>query len=157
MPDVKPIPDGYPQVIPYLSMEGAADAIEFYCSVLGATERVRMDAPEGKIGHAELDIGGSVIMLADVFPEMGGPTAKSLGGTPITIMVYVDDVDKVFAKALEKGATETSPVQNQFYGDRSGVFEDAWGYKWNVATHVEDVSPEEMDRRAAEAMGGPPS
>jgi PhnB protein len=154
MADVKPIPDDYPRVIPYLSVEGATAAIDFYQSVFDAKERVRMPGPDGKIGHAELQIGDAVIMLADEFPDMGSPSPKSVGGTPVTIMVYVEDVDSVFDRAISAGATSLRPVENQFYGDRAGSFEDPFGHKWFVATHVEDVSPEEMDRRAAEAMGG---
>ena len=139
---------------PYLSIDGAAKAIDFYRDILGATERMRMGGPDGKIGHAELAIGESVIMLADSFPEMGAPTPSMLGGSPVTMMVYVADVDDVFARAIKAGAKEIAPVQNQFYGDRSGQFEDPFGHRWNVASHVEDVSPEEMGKRAAEAMGG---
>jgi PhnB protein len=152
MATVKPIPDGYPEVIPYLSVEGANAAIDFYANVFGAKERVRMPGPDGKIGHAELDIGNSVIMLADAVPE--GHTPKSLGGTPVTVMIYVDDVDAVFDRALKAGAVEERKVENQFYGDRAGQFADPFGHKWFVATHVEDVPPEEMAKRAAAAMGG---
>jgi len=151
---VDPIPANYPRVAPYLMVDGATDAISFYCDVLGATERGRMPGPDGRIGHAELTIGDSVIMLADSMPEMGGPSPKSLGGTPVTVMVYVEDADAVFAKALSGGATEIRPVEDQFYGDRSGQFEDPWGHRWNVATHVEDVPPDEMEKRAAQAMSG---
>ena len=154
MPDVNPIPSDYPRVTPYLSVDGAAKAIDFYRDVLGATERVRMDGPDGKVGHAELGIGDSVIMLADAFPDAGGPTPTALGGSPVTVMVYVEDVDDVFAKALAAGSKEIAPVQDQFYGDRSGQFEDPFGHRWNVASHVEDVTPEEMERRAATAMSG---
>ena len=150
---VEPIPSDYPRVIPYLSVDGAADAIDFYCSVLGATERMRMPGPPGKIGHAELNIGDSVVMLADVMPDMSNPDPKKLGGTPVSVMTYVEDVDAVHKAALAKGAKELRPVENQFYGDRSGSFEDPWGHIWWVATHVEDVSEEEMAKRAAEAMG----
>jgi PhnB protein len=152
MADVKPIPDGYPRVTAYLSVNGAADAIDFYRNVLGAEERVRMAGPDGKVGHAELQIGDSLVMLADEFPEMGSPSPKTIGGTPVTLMVYVEDVDKTFATALGAGATEVRAVQDQFYGDRSGQFEDPFGHRWNVATHVEDVSPDEMEKRAAQAM-----
>jgi PhnB protein len=154
MATVKPIPDGYPRVIPYLTVDGASAAIDFYTKVLGAKERVRMPGPGGKVGHAELEIGDSVVMLADAFPDMGGPTPKALGGTPVTIMVYVDDVDSVFERALGAGATAERPIENQFYGDRAGQFADPFGHKWFVATHVEDVSPEEMAKRAAAAMAG---
>jgi PhnB protein len=149
----KPIPDGYPRVTPYLIAAGAAEAIDFYTSVLGASQRGdRMTTPDGKVGHAELTLGDSLIMLADESPDWGaiGPSKGVATGT--TIHVYVDDVDDVFAKALAAGATEVQPVTNQFYGDRSGQFEDRWGHRWNVATHVEDVPPEEMAERAKAAM-----
>jgi PhnB protein len=152
MADVKPIPDDYPRVSAYLTVDGAAAAIEFYKSVLGATERGRMPGPDGRIGHAELNIGDSLIMLSDAFPDMGVRDPKDIGGTPVTLSVYVEDVDDVFARALAAGASEQRPVQNQFYGDRSGQFVDPWGHRWNVASRVEYVSPEEMQRRAA-AMG----
>jgi PhnB protein len=154
MASVKPIPDGYPRVIPYLTVDGADAAIEFYTSVLGATERLRMPGPGGKIGHAELELGDSLLMLADAFPDMGAPTPQSLGGTPVTVMVYVEDVDDVFDRAIKAGATEERQVENQFYGDRAGQFADPFGHKWFVATHVEDVPPDEMAKRAAAAMGG---
>jgi PhnB protein len=150
----KPIPDDYPRVSPYLIVDGAADAIDFYCSVLGATQRGdRMVAPDGKVGHAELELGGSVIMLADEFPEMGAIGPRTVGGTPVTLHVYVEDVDAVFARALELGATQVQALTDQFYGDRSGLFDDPWGHRWNVSTHVEDVPPEEMAERAKAAMG----
>jgi PhnB protein len=152
-PSVKPIPDGYPQVSPYLVVDGAAQAIDFYKQVLGASERMRMGGPEGRIGHAELQIGDSVVMLADEHPEMGYVGPKQIGGTPVTIGVYVEDVDKTFDTAVKAGAKSLRPVENQFYGDRSGQFEDPFGHRWSISTHVEDVSPEEMAKRAA-AMGG---
>jgi PhnB protein len=154
MPDVKPIPEGYPQVTPYLHVSGAAAAIEFYQSVLGAQERMRMPAPEGKLGHAELQLGESIIMLADEFPDMDVRGPRTVGGTPVTLHVYVDDVDAVFDAALAAGAISLRPVENQFYGDRTGQFEDPFGHRWSVATHVEDVPPEEMEKRMAEAMAG---
>jgi PhnB protein len=154
MADVKPIPDGYPQVTPYLCVDGAKDAIEFYSKVLGAKERMHMPAPGGKIGHAELQLGDSLIMLADEFPEMGVRGPKSVGGTPVMISVYVEDVDAVFEAALAAGATEVRAVENQFYGDRAGQFEDPFGHRWSIATHVEDVPPDEMEKRAAAAMSG---
>jgi PhnB protein len=153
MANVKPIPDGYPQVTPYLVVDGASAAIDFYSKVFGATERTRMPSPGDKIGHAELEIGDSLIMLADEHPEMGIRGPKALGGSPVTISVYVEDADVVFARAMEAGATATRQVENQFYGDRSGQFDDPFGHRWNVATHVEDVPPDEMGKRAAEAMG----
>ena len=151
---VSAIPENYPRVSPYLTVEDAGEAIDFYVDVLGATVRGRMDGPDGKVGHAELEVGDSLIMLADVFPDMGQSTPKDLGGTPVSMMLYVEDVDATFAKALGAGATEVSPVEDQFYGDRSGQFDDPWGHRWNVATHVEDVPPEEMEARAAKAMAG---
>jgi PhnB protein len=154
MTSVKPIPEGYPQVMPYLTVDDANAAIEFYAAVFGAKERLRMPAPEGKIGHAELEIGDSVVMLADAFPDMGNQTPAALGGTPVTVMVYVPDVDTVFDRALKAGATEERKVENQFYGDRAGQFVDPFGHRWFVASHVEDVPPEEMAKRAAAAMGG---
>jgi PhnB protein len=150
MATVKPIPEGYPQVIPYLSVDGATAAIGFYKDVFGATERMRMPGPDGRIGHAELEIGASVLMLADVNPDMGNASPLALGGTPVTVMVYVDDVDSVFDRALSSGAIEERKIENQFYGDRSGQFTDPFGHKWYVATHVEDVSAEDMAKRAAE-------
>jgi PhnB protein len=153
MADVKPIPDNYPRVIPYLAVEGAAEAIDFYTSVLGATERGRMPGPEGSVAHAELEVGDSVIMLSDANPDWGNEGPKTIGGSPVTISVYVEDVDAVHAKALEAGASEVRAPEDQFYGDRSGQFEDPFGHKWNVSTHVEDVSPEDMERRMQEAMG----
>lgn len=153
MASVKPIPDEYPRVTPYLAVDGASAAIEFYTTVLGATERMRMPAPGDRVGHAELQIGDSMIMLADEFPEMGNKGPKTIGGSPVTLSVYVEDVDAVFAKALEAGATSLRDVEDQFYGDRSGQFEDPFGHRWSVSTHVEDVPPDEMERRAAAAMG----
>ena len=135
-------------------MDGAGEAIEFYEKVFGATERMRMPSPEGRIGHAELEIGDSLIMLSDEHPELGVVGPKTIGGTPVTISVYVEDVDSVFERALEAGATELRPVKDEFYGDRSGRFEDPFGHQWSVATHVEDVPPNEMAKRAEEAMAG---
>lgn len=154
MASVKPIPDGFPQVSPYLSVHDAQAAIDFYTKVFGATERSRLPAPEGKIGHAELQLGDSVIMLADEFPELNIRGPKAIGGTPVTLNVYVEDVDGVVERAVGAGATALRPVEDQFYGDRSGQFEDPFGHRWNVSTHIEDVSEEEMAKRAAEATGG---
>jgi PhnB protein len=151
---VQPIPEGYPRVTPYLIVHDCSAAIDFYCSVLGATERMRMGGPDGKVGHAELAIGDSLIMLADEHPEIGAVGPKSVGGTPVSLHVYVEDVDSVFQRALDAGAKERQPLEDKFYGDRSGGFEDPFGHVWHVASHVEDVSPEEMERRAAEAAGG---
>jgi PhnB protein len=149
---VQPIPDSYPRVTPYLVVDGASAAIAFYRTVLGATERTRIPTPEGKVGHAELQIGDSVIMLADELPDMGARGPKAVGGTPVTLHVYVEDVDRVFEQAVQAGAKATRPVEDRFYGDRSGQFEDPFGHRWDIATHVEDVPPEEMAGRAAEAM-----
>jgi PhnB protein len=154
MADVKPIPDGYPRVSPYLAVDGAAAAIDFYVDILGATERGRMPGPDGKVGHAELQLGDSVIMLADEMPDFGNRGPKTIGGSPVTLSVYVEDVDDVLARAEKAGATILQPATDQFYGDRSGQFEDPWGHRWSIATHIEDVPPEEMAERAAAMMGG---
>jgi len=154
MQKVKAIPDDYPRLMPYLSVNGAEEAIQFYVSVFGAKEKMRMPGPDGRIGHAELEIGESVMMLADAFPEMGGQTPDDLGGTPVTMMNYVEDVDAVVDRAVEAGATIERPVENQFYGDRAGQITDPFGHKWFLATHVEDVPPDELEKRAAAAMGG---
>jgi PhnB protein len=154
----KPIPDGYHSVTPYLIINGATAALDYYTRAFGAIELFRMPAPEGKIGHAEIKIGDSPIMLADECPEMGYKSPQSLGGSPVSIMIYVDDVDTVFKQAIAAGGKEQRPVKDQFYGDRSGTLEDPFGHVWHVATHTEDVSPEEMERRAkahtAAATGG---
>jgi PhnB protein len=145
----KAIPDGYQAITPYLIIDGANAAIEFYKTVFGATERMRIGAPGGRIGHAELLIGGSVIMLADEFPEMDARGPKSIGGTPVSLHLYVANVDDVVRRATDAGATLRRPVETKFYGDRSGVAIDPWGHIWNIATHVEDVSVEEMQNRMA--------
>ena len=149
---VNPIPEGYPRVTPYLTIDGANAAIDFYTKVFGAKERMRMPAPDGRLGHAEIAIGDSIIMLSDEYKEMGVLGPKSIGGTPVTINVYVEDVDSVFARALQEGSKSLRDPENQFYGDRMGQFEDPFGHKWSVGTHVEDVPPAEMEKRAAEAM-----
>lgn len=151
MTDVKPIPDNYPQVVPYLCVDGASAAIDYYCKVFGATERMRMPEPDGRLGHAELEIGTAMIMLSDEYPDLGIRSPKTIGGTPVTISLYVEDVDKVFARAIEGGGTALRPVKDQFYGDRSGQFEDPFGHRWSVATHIEDVTAAEMAERAAAA------
>ena len=150
---VKPIPDGYHTVTPYLIIKNAADALEFYKQAFGATELFRMAQPDGKIGHAEIKIGDSPIMLADEFPEMGYKSPQSLGGSPVSIMIYVEEVDAVFDRALAAGATVQQPVQDKFYGDRIGTLVDPFGHVWHVSTHKEDVSPEEMEKRAAASHG----
>jgi PhnB protein len=148
----KPIPDGYRTATPYLIIKGAADAIEFYKRAFGATELLRMADPQGRVGHAEIKIGDSVIMLADEHPAMGYRGPRSLGGSSVSILLYLEDVDGVFERAVKAGATAQRPVADQFYGDRSGTLEDPFGHVWTVATHVEDVPPEEMQRRAEAAM-----
>jgi PhnB protein len=154
MSPVQPIPEGYPRLSPYLCVDGAARAIQFYVDVLGAIERMRMDGPDGRIGHAELNLGDSVIMLADEYPDMGFLSPTRIGGTAVTLHAYVEDVDAVFDKALAAGAKSLRAVENQFYGDRSGQFEDPFGHRWNVASHVEDVDAEEMARRAEQYASG---
>ena len=155
---VKSIPEGYHSLTPYLIINGASDAIEFYKKAFGAVELMRMPAPGDKIGHAEIKIGDSPIMLADEFPEMGYKSPTTLGGSPVSLMIYVEDVDTVFKQAIAAGGKEQRPVKDQFYGDRSGTLEDPFGHVWHVATHKEDVSAEEMERRAsahpAAATGG---
>jgi PhnB protein len=145
---VKPIPDGYHAVTPYLSVAGAAAAIDWYKKVFAAREVMRMPGPDGKVGHAEIEIGGSKIMLADEFPQMNSRGPKSIGGTPVQIHLYVTDVDAVFAQAVAAGAKVLRPVADQFYGDRAGGFEDPFGHLWHVATHKEDLTPEEIAKRA---------
>ena len=149
---VKPIPEGYHTVTPYLTVQDGTRALEFYKKAFGAQVVVRMDGPDGKVGHAEIQIGDSRIMLADEVPSMGGKSPQTLGGTPVALMLYVEDVDALFQQALKAGAKEDRPVKDQFYGDRSGSVFDPFGHKWFLATHKEDVSPEEMKRRMAEAM-----
>lgn len=146
---VKPIPDGYHTATPYLIINGAAEAIEFYKQVFNATELMRVPGPNGVLMHAEIKIGDSPIMLADEFPDMDVRGPKAIGGTPVSLMLYVDNVDEVFTRAIAAGAKELRPLQNQFYGDRSGTMEDPFGHKWTVSTHVEDVTPEEIERRMA--------
>ena len=154
MAKVKPIPDGYHSVTPYLIIKGAADAIEFYKKAFGATELFRMPQPDGKVAHAEIKIGDSPIMLSDEHPEMGYVSPTSIGGSPVSLMIYVEDVDTIFKQAITAGGEQLKPLQDQFYGDRSGSLKDPFGHVWHIATHVEDVSPEEMDKRAAAAHGG---
>lgn len=158
MADVQPIPEGYPRMSPYLVVDGAAAAIDFYTEVLGARERMRMggapDDPPDKVGHAELEIGDSLFMLADEYPDMDAVGPRTVGGTPVSLSLYVEDVDAVWAKALAAGATALREPQDQFYGDRAANFEDPWGHRWHIATHVEDVPPDEMAKRAAEASPG---
>ena len=155
---VKPIPEGYHSVTPYLIVKGGVEAIEFYKKAFGATELFRFPAPGGKIGHAEIKIGDSPIMLADEFPEMGYKGPQSIGGSPVSLMIYVDDVDTVFNQAVSAGAAVKEAVSDKFYGDRVGGLVDPFGHVWHISTHKEDVSMEEMERRAkaqsATASGG---
>ena len=153
-PSVPPIPSDYPRVTPALYVNGAAKAIEFYQQVLGANQRLRIDDPSGRVGHAELTIGDSVIMLSDEYPDMNILGPRSVGGTSVSLNVYVEDADATYDRALAAGATSIRPMADQFYGDRSGQFEDPFGHRWSVATHIEDVAPDELARRAAAAMGG---
>ena len=146
---VKPIPDGYPTLTPYLMVRGAAQAIAFYQQAFGAHERLRMPEPDGTVGHAELTIGDSLIMLADEMPEMGNPSPQALNGTPVGFALYVEDVDAAFARALAAGATALQPPEDKFYGDRTGTVVDPFGHHWYLMTHIEDVSPDEMQKRAA--------
>jgi PhnB protein len=149
---VKPIPDGYHTATPYLIIRGAAEALDFYRRAFGATELLRVPMPGGKIGHAEIKIGDSIIMLADEAPEMDARSPQALGGTPVGIMLYVEDVDSRFPQAVAAGAKVIKPLADQFYGDRSGTLLDPYGHKWTIATHKEDVSPEEIDKRLAAMM-----
>ncbi|MDQ6733580.1 MAG: VOC family protein [Nitrospirota bacterium] len=145
---IQPIPEGYHTATPYLIVKGAGLAIEFYKQAFGASEVMRMDGPNGRVGHAEIRIGDSPIMLADEYPEMGIRSPQSLGGAGVSMLLYVEDVDARFKKAIAAGAKEIKPVQDQFYGDRSGTLEDPFGHVWTIATHKEDVSPDEMKKRS---------
>lgn len=147
--NVKPIPEGYHSVTPYLIVRGGAKAIEFYKQAFGATETVRMAQPDGRIEHAELKVGDSTIMLADEFPERDIRGPESLGGTPVLIHLYVEDVDTVAKRTVTAGGKEIRPVIDQFYGDRSGLFADPFGHQWNISTHKEDLTAEEIGKRTA--------
>jgi PhnB protein len=154
---VAPIPPGYAGVTPYLIVRDAARAIAFYQEALGATEVLRLDGPDGKVAHAELKIGEGFVMLGEETAEMGYKGPLAFGGSPVSLLVYVPDVDAVFARALKAGAETKRPVADQFYGDRSGAIVDPFGHQWMIATHLRDVSKEEMDRAmAAMADGGAP-
>jgi PhnB protein len=146
---VKPIPDGYHTITPYLSVKGAAGAIDFYKKAFGATEVMRFAQPDGRVGHAELQLGDSRVMLADEFPEMDFRSPHSIGGTPVQLHMYVKNVDTVVSQAVAAGAKIVRPVQDQFYGDRSGTVADPYGHLWHVATHKEDLSMEELRKRSA--------
>jgi PhnB protein len=151
---VKPIPDGYASVTPYLIVKDAPRAIEYYKKAFGATELMRFTDPRGRVGHAEIRLGTSLVMLADEHPEMNILGPQSLGGSAVGLLLYVEDVDAAFDRALAAGASVVKPLQDQFYGDRSGTLIDPFGHKWTLATHKEDVSAEELRRRAAAAMKG---
>jgi PhnB protein len=151
---VQPIPEGYHTLSAYLAVEDAAQAIDYYVKAFGAKEVVRMDAPGGKIGHAELEVGDSRIMLSDPFPQASTRPPKELGGTSASVFMYVEDVDAVVKRAVDAGATVTMEVADQFWGDRFGTITDPFGHVWSIATHVEDVPPEEMTERAKAAMAG---
>jgi len=144
---VKPIPEGFHTATPYLTIKGAASAIEFYKRAFGAHERFQMPGPDGKIMHAEIAIGNSIIMLADESAAAGTQAPPSLNGTASGIFLYVEDVDASFKQAIKAGAKETKPVQDQFWGDRFGQLTDPFGHKWMLATHIEDVTPDEMEKR----------
>lgn len=155
--NVKPIPSGYEGAIPYLICRGAAAAIEFYKKAFGAEVSVRMDGPGGTVGHAELRVCGALIMLADEVPAMGHKSPQALGGSPVSLYIYVKDVDALARRAIDAGAKVVRPLADQFYGDRSVQLEDPFGHGWGFATHIEDVPPEEMKRRAAAFMAKPPA
>ncbi len=149
---VKPIPEGSRGATPYLCCTDAARAMEFYKKAFGATEVMRLAEPSGRIGHAEVKIGDAVIMLSDEYPEMGVRSPQSLGGSPVAIHIYVEDVDALARQAVGAGAKLLRPVEDQFYGDRAGTLEDPFGHRWFIATRKEDVSPEEMGKRYADLM-----
>jgi PhnB protein len=151
---VKKVPDGHNRVSPYLIISGAERALDFYKKAFDAVELFRFTAPDGKIGHAEVRIGDTVIMLADEFPDHDAHSPRKFGGSPVGLHVYCEDVDAVAAKATAAGATVKRPIANQFYGDRAGTLEDPFGHVWHLSTHIEDVSPDELARRAKEAMAG---
>jgi PhnB protein len=150
---VDPIPEGHHTLTPYLVVDGGAAALDFYKRAFGAEETFRMEGPAGKIGHAEMRLGDSVFMLADGHAESGARSPQQLGGSPVSLLIYVPDVDAVVSRAVKAGAKLFAPVENKFYGDRMGGLQDPFGHRWYVGTHVEDVSPEEMKRRAAAAAG----
>jgi PhnB protein len=149
---VQPIPEGYNTVSPYLAVDDAEKAIEYYKKAFGAEETVRMNGPDGKIGHAELKIGDSHLMLSDPFPQSSTKPPTELGGTSVSIFMYVEDVDAVVQKAVDQGATVTMEVEDQFWGDRFGSITDPFGHNWSIATHIEDLTPEEIEERGKAAM-----
>lgn len=151
---VKPIPDGYSSVTPYLTVEDAKAALKFYAEAFGAMEVFRLDGPAGMVMHAEVRIGNSMVMIGQESPDMGARGPKLIGGSPVTMLIYCNNADEMIALAVRAGAKVQRAVQNQFYGDRSGQVVDPFGHIWTIATHIEDVSPEEMNRRMAAIMGG---
>lgn len=152
---VQPIPTGYHTITPYLIVHDAAGAIDFYQRAFGAVESMRLMMPSGTVGHAELRIGDSTIMLADECPEMQARSPRAFGGTPVSLLLYVDDVDARFQQAIAAGGKEMRAVQDQFYGDRSGIVADPYGHVWTIATHQEDLSPEEVHRRFEQLVNKP--
>jgi PhnB protein len=148
----QPIPEGYHTVTPYLAVEDATEAIEYYTKAFDAKERVRMETPDGKVGHAELEIGDSLVMLSDPFPQASTKPPNELGGTSVSVFMYVENVDAVVKQAVDAGAMVTMEVADQFWGDRFGSVKDPFGHLWSIATHVEDVPPKEMAERAKAAM-----
>ena len=153
MPKARPIPEGYSSVTPYLAIKDAGRAIDFYKKALNATELFRMPTPDGKVAHAEIQIGNARLMLADEFAEMGHLGPKTRGGTTVSFMIYVEDCDRIAKQAMAAGMTERKAMEDQFYGDRSGTYEDPFGHVWTIGTHMEDLTPEEMDRRAKAKFG----
>src|SRR5262245_12010045 len=146
---VNPIPDGYHAITPYLIVSSGAKAIDFYVRAFGAVERERMQDASGKVRHAELTVGDARLMLADEHPEIGALSPRTAGGSPVSLLLYVEDVDAVVANAVAAGATLIRPLADQFYGDRVGGISDPFGHHWSIATHKEDLSSEEIHRRAA--------
>jgi PhnB protein len=152
----QPVPSGYHSLTPYLIVRDAASALGFYREALGAVERLCLKGPSGKVTHAEVQVGDSIFMLADEYPEMGFVGPQTYGGSPVSLLLYVEDVDARFAQAVASGARELRPVRDQFYGDRTGMLQDPFGHVWTIATHLEDLSPEEIDRRHAAETGQAP-
>jgi PhnB protein len=151
---VSPIPAGYRSIAPYLIVRGADAAIQFYTRAFGGRERMRLPMPGGMLGHAEIEFGDSIVMLADENPDWGAIGPETLGGTPVSIMLYVENVDRQYETALAAGAKVIKPLSDQFYGDRSCHLEDPFGHRWSLATHIEDVSAEELQRRMQSMHGG---
>jgi PhnB protein len=157
MSQVKKIPDGYHSITPYLIVKNGSEAIEYYKKIFGAKEHGRMMTPDGKrIAHAEIEIGNSKLMLADEFPEMNSLSPKTIGGSPVGLFLYVDDVDKVFSQAVAEGAKVLMRVEDQFWGDRYGSIEDPFGHRWSISTHIKDLTEEELKKAAAEAFAKMP-